>query len=142
MCSKGCQRVNLMKADEPDESSSWGHNKKTLIITYKTFVKSVFNFGAPIWFPNAKPSNIEKLQIIQNTAMRLITGCHKASPIEHLHTECKLMPVINHFTMLCTQYLATCLCPTNLSHEVVKLPLGPGKNKAGHPLKETLASKF
>jgi hypothetical protein len=74
--------------------------------------------------------------------MRLITGCHKAAPIAHLHAECKLMPVADHLTMLCSQFLARCMSPSHPSHETVMLPPGPRKKANGHPLKETLSSKF
>jgi hypothetical protein len=104
--AKAWQRLNLMKAVC---GSSWGHNKETLILTFRAFVESVFSFASPIWFLNCKTSNIQKLQVIQNAAMRLITGCHKASPINHLHCETKLMPVAEHLSMLCSQYLASCL---------------------------------
>jgi hypothetical protein len=74
--------------------------------------------------------------------MRLITGCHKARDIDHLHTETKLMPVAAHLNVLCTQFLSSCLRPSHPSHGVVKLPPGPRRNAKGRPLKETLSSKF
>jgi hypothetical protein len=98
---KAWQRLNLMKAVC---GSSWGHNKETLLLTFRAFVESVFSFASPIWFPNYKPSNIQKLQVIQNAAMRLITGCLKASSIDHLHCETKLMPVAEHLSMLCSVF--------------------------------------
>jgi hypothetical protein len=104
-------------------------------ITYKALVDSVFSYAAAVWFPNCKSSNVEKLQFIQNTAMRLITGCHKASSIDHLLAETKMMRVSEHLGMLCAQYLASCLNPTHPSHEVVMLPPGPRTNNQGRPLK-------
>ena len=100
------------------------------------------SYTAAIWYPNSKPSNVEKLQFIQNSAMRLITGCHKASSIDHLLTESKLMPVAEHLSMLCAQFLASCLRPTHPSYETVKIPTGPRTNASGRPMKETLQSKF
>jgi hypothetical protein len=88
--AKSWQRLNLMKAVC---GSSWGHDKETLLLTFRAFFESVFSFASPIWFPSCKPSNIQKLQVIQNAAMRLITGCHRASPINHLYCGTKLMPV-------------------------------------------------
>jgi hypothetical protein len=137
--SKGSQRIKLMKAVS---GTDWGHDKETLLITYRALVESVFTFNAPIWFPNSKPSNIQKLQLIQNVAMRLITGCHKAASIAHLHAESKLLPVAEHLTMLCVQFLARCLSPVHPSHRTVLLPPGPRKNLQGRPLKETLSSRF
>jgi hypothetical protein len=47
--TKGNQRVKLMKTVS---GSLWGHDKETLLLTYKSLVQSLFNFNAPIWFPN------------------------------------------------------------------------------------------
>jgi hypothetical protein len=113
-----------------------------LLITYKALVKTVMSYAAAIWFPNSKPTNIEKIQFIQNAAMWLITGCHKAASIDHLLTETKMMPVAEHLSMLCAQFLANCLRPSHPSHEVVLQPPGPRTNPSGHPMKETLSSKF
>jgi predicted ABC-type sugar transport system permease subunit len=66
--AKGNQRYNLMKAVS---GSDWGHDKKTLLLTYKALVGSVFDFCAPIYFLNLKPFNIAKMQIVQ---IRLATG--------------------------------------------------------------------
>jgi hypothetical protein len=90
--AKATKRINLIKALS---GSSWGQDKETLLLTFKALVESVFNYTAAIWFLNCKPSNIAKLETIQNEAMRLITGCHKASSIKNLHAECKLLPVVD-----------------------------------------------
>jgi hypothetical protein len=74
--------------------------------------------------------------------MRLITGFHKASSIDHLLAETKMMWVSEHLGILCAPYLASCLNPMHLSREVVLLPPGPRTNNQGRPLKETLSSKF
>jgi hypothetical protein len=119
-------------------SSTWGHKKETLLITYKALVESVFNYAAAIWYPFSKPININKLKFVQNTTMRLITGCHKAASVGHLLTESKLMPVADHLAMLCSQFLVSCLPPSHPSHEVVLLPPGPQTNKHDRPLKRLL----
>jgi hypothetical protein len=105
IAAKAMQRLNILKAVC---SSAWGHDKETLLITYEALIDSVFSYAAAVWFPNCKPSNVEKLQFIQNSAMRLVTGCHKASSnssIDHLLTETKMMRVSEYLSMLCAQYL-------------------------------------
>jgi hypothetical protein len=137
--AKACQRLNILRAVS---SSSWGHDKETLIITYRALIVSVLTYACAVWFPNAKPTNIQKLQFVQNSALCLIPYCHKATDIDHLHAETKFMPVATHLSMLCTQFLASCLRTSHPSHNVVKLPPGPRHNVYGRPLKETLSSKF
>jgi hypothetical protein len=55
LVAKATQRLNLMKAVS---GSSWGHDKETLLLTFKALVEYVFSFATAIWFPNCKPSNI------------------------------------------------------------------------------------
>jgi hypothetical protein len=52
------------------------------------------------------------------------------------------MPVAEHLSMLCAQFLANCLRPSHPSHEVVQIPPGPRTNASGRPMKETLSSRF
>jgi hypothetical protein len=100
--AKAWQRLNLLKAVC---GSFWGHDKETLLMTFKAFVESVFDLASPVWFPNCKPSNIVKLQLIQNAAMRLVIGCHKGASIDHLYAECKLVLVAEHlFTVTDIKY--------------------------------------
>jgi hypothetical protein len=76
--ARACQCLNILGAVS---GSSWGHHKETLLLTYQALVESVLNYACAVWYPNAKSTNIQKLQFVQNAAMRLITGCHKASSI-------------------------------------------------------------
>jgi hypothetical protein len=137
IAAKASRHLNLLKAVS---GSSWGHDKETLLMTCKALVESVYSYHAAIWFPNCKPTNVAKLQFIQNAAIRLITGCYKATFIAHLRDETKLLPVAEHLTILYIQFLASCMRPSHPSHETVRLPPGPRKNQHGRPLKETLSS--
>jgi hypothetical protein len=74
--------------------------------------------------------------------MLLITGYQNAFSIKHLHAKTQLLPVVEHLSILCSQFLVSCLCHSHSSHETVKLPPGPRKNALGCPMKETLLSKF
>jgi hypothetical protein len=129
---KMSQWLNILRAVS---GSTWGHNRETLL-TYRALVESVINYSCAIWFPVCKPSNVQKLQFVQNAAMGLITGCHKAASEDHLHAETELMPVADHLAMLCTQFLASYMRTAHPLHEVVKLPPGPRCNAKDRPMKE------
>jgi len=83
---------------------------------------SLIMYAAPIWFPNTSPSLIQKLQTIQNFALRIDTGCKKLTSIDHLHEETEMLPVQNHLYLICSQYLARALQPNHTSHRVVTSP--------------------
>jgi hypothetical protein len=99
--AKGNKRYNMMKAVS---GSDWGNDKETLLMTFNCIVGSVFDFGAPVYFPNCKPTNVAKIQSVQNAGMHLTTGCHRATSISHLHAECKMIPVAKRLAMLSTQF--------------------------------------
>ena len=131
--SRAAPRINILKALA---GTNWGQQCETIAITYKSIVRSLFLYAAPIWFPNTSTSNINRLQIIQNSALRIATGCLKMSPIQHLHSETKVLPVQEHLSLICTQFLARALQPTHPSHPHVVSPPGPRN------MKDTLQSLF
>jgi hypothetical protein len=125
-------RLQILKALA---GTSWGQQKETLLITFKCLILSIINYAAPIWFPNASKTSIATLQIIQNAALRIVTGNLKMSSVDHLHAETKVLKVGPHLEMLCSQFLANALQDLHVSHQVVIQPQGPRK------MKETLYSR-
>jgi hypothetical protein len=123
-------------------NNSWGFDLETLTLTFNTLVKPVIGNCAPIWVPNVKPTHIAKIQTVQNRMLRLITGCHLASPIDYLHSEVGVLPVGIWLDMLCKQFVVRALRPAHPSHEVVLRHLGQRKNSKGRSMKETLSSKY
>ena len=55
-----------------------------------------------------------KIQYTQNEALRIATGCHKMSSIDHLRTEAEMLKVRENSELLSAQYLARCLKPGNV----------------------------
>jgi hypothetical protein len=45
--------------------------------------------------------------------MRLITGCHRATSVDHLLAESKMMCVSENLSMLCSRFLISCLSPSH-----------------------------
>ena len=72
---------------------------------------------------------------------RIATGCHKNSPVEHLHTEAKFPLVKDHLEMLLSQHLASALRPTHPSHAIATAPHGPCsmKETPGHKCEAAVA---
>ena len=86
--------------------------------TYKAVGRSIINYAAPVWSPNLHDTNYRKIQYIQNEALRIATGCHKMSSIDHLHTKAEMLKVREHSELLSAQYLARCLEPGNVCHPI------------------------
>ena len=98
--------------------TNWGQHKETILITYKSLIRSLFMYAAPSWFPINLPSLIQKLQNIQIFAIRIATSCVEMTFIDHLHEETKMLPIQYHLFLIRTQYLASVLQPNNPSHSI------------------------
>ena len=101
-CQYMAERVsgmnNILKALA---GTSWEQQKETLLMTYKAVGRSIISYATPVWSPNLHDTNYRKIQYTQNEAMRIATGCHKMSSIDHQHTEAEIVKVKEHSELLC-----------------------------------------
>ena len=95
---------------------------------YKALRRSIAN-AAPVWSTNASESNIGKIQRAQNEALRIITGSHKMSSINHLQSETEMLQIEDHMNPLSVQYLVQCLDTENVCHHITKMDLPPREMK-------------
>ena len=130
---RASERLKILKALT---GTTWGQQKETITMTFKSLVWSIFAYASPVWFPNISKESIKRLQVIQNAALKIGTGCHKKASEAHIHMESKILPVADSLALLCSQFLASALRPQHPSHQVVTQPPGPRSMKA------TLQSKF
>jgi len=64
------KRLNLMRAVA---GSTWGANKKTLLITYRTLIWSIIDYGSIAY--NAAPETTKnRLGVIQHKVLRIVCG--------------------------------------------------------------------
>ena len=73
---------------------------------YKAVGRSIINYAAPVWSTNIRDTNYRNIQYTQNDALRVATGCHKMSTVNHLHVEAEMLKVRVHSGLLFAQYLA------------------------------------
>ena len=103
-------------------STKWGKQKETIINTYKAITRPVLEYASTIWSPIVAPTNINKLQVIQNTALRIATGCTKDSNIEHLHNETKILPMTEHLKLHSSQLRQQTQHPNHPLHAFTRQP--------------------
>ena len=96
-------------------------------MTYKALGRSISNYAAPVCCTNASESNIGKIQRAQNEALRIITGSHKMSSIDHLHRETEMLQVEEHMNLLSAEYLIQCRDTENVCHHITKMDIHQGK---------------
>ena len=56
-------------------ATGWGKQKETLMATYKTVMRPALEYASSVWSPIASQTSINKLQVMQNAALRTATGC-------------------------------------------------------------------
>ena len=128
--ARATSRLQIMKAIA---GTSWGQDKETLLLTYNSIIKPILTYASPIWYPAISKTftNINKLQVIQNTALRITTGCVLKTDTQHLHSECKVLPVRDHLRMLSAQFYASALRPNHPSNQLVTAHPGPRTSRIG-----------
>ena len=118
MARRGAKKLNLMRALS---DTHYGKDKDCLILTYKCFIRSLFNYAAPVVYPLYSATSIDRLQKVQNKALRLATGCHQVASIDHFHAEAKELPVGDHMHLLSARFLARSLNPNHVSYPYTTL---------------------
>ena len=78
-----CRRLNIMRALT---SSTWGANRNLLITFFNAFIKSKISYGLEV-YSSASITKLKSLEVIQNSALRIITGLPRPTPIIGLQLE-------------------------------------------------------
>ena len=55
-------------------ATGWGKQKETLMATYKAVMRPALEYASSVWSPIASSTSINKLQVMQNAALRTDTG--------------------------------------------------------------------
>ena len=80
-------------------ATGWGKQKETLMATYKTVMRPALEYASSVWSPIASSTSINKLQVMQNAALRTATGCTQDTNIQHLHDETLTLPIHKHIQL-------------------------------------------
>ena len=63
---------------------SWGNGQSSLLKLYNVLCKSRLNYASQI-YSSAWKTNLEILDVVHNSALRICTGAYRTSPIESLY---------------------------------------------------------
>ena len=120
--TKGKKRNSILKSLA---GSDWGQEKELMTLTYKSIGRSVLEYGVPIWGPQISDSNWDKLQTIQNQALKTATGCLNITSQDHLHQETKVLPLRHHSNLLSKQFLLATHLPGHPGQKHLDRPPPP-----------------
>lgn len=86
---KCLRQLNLLRVVS---NKNQGVRRQTLIKLYKIFVLSVLNYGSII-YGSARERELKKLDVIQNTSLRICIGAYHTCPIYSLHSDSGELPL-------------------------------------------------
>ena len=98
-------------------ATGWGKQKETLIATYNAVMRPALEYASSIWSSLASSTSINKLQVMQNAALRTATGYTQDTNIRHLHDETLTLPIHEHLQLHASQYRQKAQHP---SHQLQK----------------------
>jgi hypothetical protein len=94
--TKAKKSLNILKVLS---SKDFGKQKETILTAYKAIVRPHLEYANTIWSPIISDTNLNKLQTVQNAALRLASGCTRDTNLQHLHCETQTLPIRDHLKL-------------------------------------------
>ena len=66
-------------------------------------MRPTLEYASSIWSLMASSTSINKLQVMQNAALRACTGCSHDTNIQHLHDKTNILPIQKHLQLQASQ---------------------------------------
>ena len=80
-------------------------------------MRPALEYASSVWSPIASSTSINKLQVMQNAALRTATGCTQDTNIQHLHDETPTLPIHEHLQLHASQYKQKTQHPSHPLHK-------------------------
>ena len=90
------KRINVLRSLS---ATRWGASAKLLRRVYISFIRSKMEYGC-VMFGELNETNMRILEVLQNKALRCITGARRTSPILSLECEAYISPIRLRFRYL------------------------------------------
>jgi len=92
--TKSKKRVNVLKCMS---SKDWGNSLETQRTLYIQYVRSGLEYSSPTWTSWISDSVLQKVQRVQNEALRSVGCLAKTCPVDLLHLETGVEPLADRF---------------------------------------------
>mgnify|MGYP003623217385 CR=1 FL=1 len=103
------KRNNILKIIA---ANNWGADYQTLLCTYRAIIRSKLDYGC-IVYNSARQSTLKTINSIQTSALRIVTGCFRTSPIQSILIETEELPLDIRRNILTIQYAFKILTSPN-----------------------------
>ena len=105
-------------------SNRWGASRNLLRRVYISFIRSKLEYGS-IVFDELTKGQLQKLNMIQNGALRTILGARKTSPIMSLEIESYILPIDLRFKLLFIKWFSKIMySPINMGSGEISQEMG------------------
>lgn len=108
--SKSLRALNILKILC---NKNWGLRRHTLLKLYQAFVLPILDYGCCL-YGSAKENHLKKINVVHHTALRMITGAFRTSPIVSILAESGQPSLDTRRNLLMTNYV--CKVATNPNH--------------------------
>ena len=98
------QHLSTRTQTSTNQKSTQCNRMGRLMVTYKAVMRPALEYASSVWSPIASSTSINKLQVMQNAALRTATGCTQDTNIQHLHDETLTLPIHKHLQLHASQY--------------------------------------
>jgi len=116
LVNKSSRALNILRCIS---GSSWGSNKDTLLILYKSLILSNLDYCC-FAYSNSALTNLKKLDTIQYKSLILATGGIKGTALRALQGECAEIPLNLRRQQIITKYLLKLsFCTNNAANQVL-----------------------
>ena len=114
--TKCLPHMNVMKCIG---HSNWGADRNILLRYYVAVIRSKMDYGCA-FYSTASNTNLQCLNVIQNSCIRIAIGARKTSPINSIEVESNIWPLkLQRQYIMCQEYFRMIELPTNVN--VVKI---------------------
>lgn len=83
------RRIDLLKHMS---SPNWGANRRFLRLFYCAYIRAKLDYGC-VLYRHASDSQLSKLDVLQNSCLRLILGARRTTPVLSLQAEARVPPL-------------------------------------------------
>ena len=87
---------------------------------YKALMRPALEYASSKWWPLASSTSINKLQDMQNAALRTVTGCTQDTNIYHVYDEILILPIHEHIQLYTSQYTQKTQHPSHPIYAMMK----------------------
>lgn len=125
ICKKAHKGIDILRCLA---GKFWGADPKILSLLYKSLVRSHFDYSC-LAYLNVSPTLLRKLDVIQNIALRIISGAMRSTPINSMEAETGIPPLCIRRLLLAEKF---CVKMLALSDSVVldHLKLSPSVSRS------------